>query len=617
MSMPWPKVSLGELLRLERRPVEVEADKDYEEIGIYCFGRGIFRKRPRSGLEVGDKDLFLLREGDFILQVTFAWEGAIALVSKAEEGLYGSTRYPTFRVDESRCDPRFLLHYFKTHEGLEQLIRICPGSAGRNRVLSIKRIPEVLVPLPPLAEQRRVVARIEELAAQIHEAHALRQQTTEEADVLLVSFRRAVFGEVPKPDWIPLSNYVEAIVNGKSPATEGRRAASDEWAVLKVGAVSFGVFDDQANKALPISYVVPPSMEVRPGDFIMSRANTVELVGACALVRETRPKLMLSDKTFRFVFSEPHAVLPEYMEQVLKSLPLREQIERGASGTSPTMKNISKEKVLGLRLPPFTLSEQRIIVAELDALQAEVNALKRLQAETAVELDALLPAILDRAFKGELTYGAEVIALQTSPEFLRAVLAAEIVSEMHASGTFGQTKLQKVIYLAEYVAELCEIDSRPRRFARGPHDPALMEQVERKMRESEWFKTVGRDGHAGKAYAPLENAGEHRVHFERQWPDQASTIRRVISLMKSWKTERCERLATVYAAWNDLLHWNHAVNDQAILYEVLKRWHPKKLNIPRVKWQETLDWMRANDIVPRRFGHATTAAPQPELLKTE
>jgi len=116
MNKPWPRVSLGELLRLERRRVTVEPDKQYPEIGIYCFGRGIFHKTPRSGLEVGDKDLFLLKEGDFILQVTFAWEGAIAIVSAVEDGMYGSTRYPTFRVDESRCVPLFLLNYFKTHE---------------------------------------------------------------------------------------------------------------------------------------------------------------------------------------------------------------------------------------------------------------------------------------------------------------------------------------------------------------------------------------------------------------------------------------------------------------------------------------------------------------------
>jgi type I restriction enzyme S subunit len=66
------------------------------------------------------------------------------------------------------------------------------------------------------------------------------------------------------------------------------------------------------------------------------------------------------------------------------------------------MKNISKKKVLALLLPPHSIPEQRRIVAELDALQAQVDMLKKLQAQTAEELDALLPSILDKAFKGQL-----------------------------------------------------------------------------------------------------------------------------------------------------------------------------------------------------------------------
>ena len=119
--------SLGELIRLERRPVEVLPDRQYQEIGIYCFGNGIFHKTARSGLEVGDKNLYEIREGDLILQVTFAWEGAIALCSKAEHGLYGSTRFPTFRVNEERCCAPFLARYLVTRDGLEQINKICPG----------------------------------------------------------------------------------------------------------------------------------------------------------------------------------------------------------------------------------------------------------------------------------------------------------------------------------------------------------------------------------------------------------------------------------------------------------------------------------------------------------
>jgi type I restriction enzyme, S subunit len=399
MSKQWPKVKLGELLRHRKEFITIDDLTNYKRPRVQLHVQGIVLRDDVPGALIKTKTQQVCRAGEFLVAEIDAKVGGFGIVPESLNGSIVSSHYFLFVIDEAKLNRRFLDFFIRTPTFREQV-----AAQGSTNYAAI-RPAHVLgyeIPLPPLAEQRRVVARIEELAAQIHEASTLRHQAAEEAEALLVSFRRAAFGEVLQPDWIPLSNYVERIMNGKSPATEGRPAASDEWAVLKVGAVSFGVFDERENKALPISYIVPPSMEVRPGDFIMSRANTVELVGACALVRKTRPKLMLSDKTFRFVFREPRKVVPEFMEQVLKSPPLREQIERSASGTSPTMKNISKEKVLALRLPPFALPEQRQIVAELDTLQAEVDALNRLQAEVSAELDALLPAILDRAGKGEL-----------------------------------------------------------------------------------------------------------------------------------------------------------------------------------------------------------------------
>ena len=86
----------------------------------------------------------------------------------------------------------------------------------------------------------------------------------------------------------------------------------------------------------------------------------------------------------------------------MKSPPLREQIERAASGTSPTMKNISKPKILGLRMPRHTKVERRRLVAYLDSLSASSTKLKRLQLVVAAESDALLPSILNEAFMGKL-----------------------------------------------------------------------------------------------------------------------------------------------------------------------------------------------------------------------
>jgi type I restriction enzyme, S subunit len=395
MSDHWPQVGLGELLRLERRPVKVEPEKLYQEIGIYCFGRGIFHKTPRTGFEVGDKDLFLMKEGDFILQVTFAWEGAIAIVSADEDGMCGSTRYPTFRVDESRCVPQFLLNYFKTEEGLQQLIKICPGSAGRNRVLSIKRIPEVLVPLPSLTEQRRMVARIDELAVQIQEACTLRHHAAGEAKALIrASVSALCFNSYPIR---PFGEFLAEAKNGiyKPPVF---------WGHGQPCIRMYNIDGPELNQTnLQFLDVSPEELETYgcvPGDLVFNRVNSAELVGKTGIVRREFPHATFESKNMRLRVDHERSV-PEFAAFVLNSPPVRAYY-RNVLKQQCGMATLNQEHVRNIPFPNVELAQQCRIIAELDALQAEVDALKRLQGESATELDALLPSILDKAFKGEL-----------------------------------------------------------------------------------------------------------------------------------------------------------------------------------------------------------------------
>jgi type I restriction enzyme S subunit len=401
MTSKWPTVKLGEVLTYFTEYIEAPEPREYPKLSVKLYGKGVVLDTPTNGVFLKMKRHQIAKSGQVILSEIWGKKGAIGFVPAEGEGALCTSHFFLFDVRKDKLDARWLQSIFTANYLEAQLGADAKGTTGYAAVRP-KTLLACEIPLPPLPEQQRIVTQIEELAAQINEARTLRQQSAEQANAVLTAARRGFFGESPAADWVPLSDYVLAIENGKSPATDGRRASSDEWGVLKVGAVSFGTFDDRENKALPVTFIAPTSLEVREGDFIMSRANTRELVGACALVRKTRPKLMLSDKTFRFVFREPRKILPEYLEHVLKSSALRDQIERGASGTSPTMKNISKEKVLALRLPSTPLPEQKRIIAELQMLQSETDALTHLQAETAAELDALLPAILDRAFKGKL-----------------------------------------------------------------------------------------------------------------------------------------------------------------------------------------------------------------------
>ena len=183
-------VPFNEVAILERRPVKVEWDKSYEEIGVYCFCRGIFHKPPRTGVEVGDKALYKIHAGDFILQITFAWEGAVALAEERDDGLFGSVRYLTFRANEELCSVRYLYTYMKTARAIRELARISPGSAGRNRVLSVKRLGEILVPIVPLGEQRWLT---NELMAEVAALKQLQEETSKELDALLPSILDKAF----------------------------------------------------------------------------------------------------------------------------------------------------------------------------------------------------------------------------------------------------------------------------------------------------------------------------------------------------------------------------------------------------------------------------------------
>ena len=137
--MTWSDVQLRDLLTPVARPVKVDAAAAYKEIGIRSHGNGIFHKEPVSGLELGDKKVFEIEPGDFIVNIVFAWEGAVAVAGPGESGYIGSHRFPTFRPVEGRVDAQFLSLYFLTQPGRALLCRVSPGGAGRNRTLSRAR----------------------------------------------------------------------------------------------------------------------------------------------------------------------------------------------------------------------------------------------------------------------------------------------------------------------------------------------------------------------------------------------------------------------------------------------------------------------------------------------
>ena len=185
--------------------------------------------------------------------------------------------------------------------------------------------------------------------------------------------RRTVEGDAtptsPYPT-VQLRDVIANLENGWSPKCRDQPAENEEWGVLKLGAVSFGVFDPRENKALPPDLEPRPDLEVKSGQVLISRANITRLVGATALIGETRSKLMLCDKIFRVVPRAPTLIDEGFLTEILRISDVRRQIEANLTGTSPTMKNISKPALMRLTFPLPPKKKQIAMVTTLTDARA-------------------------------------------------------------------------------------------------------------------------------------------------------------------------------------------------------------------------------------------------------
>ncbi|MDP2007976.1 MAG: restriction endonuclease subunit S [Rubrivivax sp.] len=164
------------------------------------------------------------------------------------------------------------------------------------------------------------------------------------------------------------------IEQGWSPQCDNEPADEDSWGVMKVGCVNGHRFDATENKALPADLDPLPEYELHPGDVLVSRANTRELVGSAAVVPEgVRGKLLLCDKLFR-IRPEPN-LDPRFLTYLLRTPAARCQYERDATGASGSMQNIGQDTIKDLSVPMPGVEDQARIALFLNWKAAQIDGL--------------------------------------------------------------------------------------------------------------------------------------------------------------------------------------------------------------------------------------------------
>lgn len=391
----WPQVPLGEVLVANERAERVQPLREYRLLGVRLDGQGPFLRETKFGSQVSASTFHRVEAGDFIYSRLFAWRGAFGVIPQEMDGCHVSGEFPTFRPISCKADVEFVRLWFRLGDTLDRVLADCTGSTPltRNRFKE-EFFLRLRIPLPSLPEQRRIVSRIEELAAKVEEAVSLRHQSIAERDALTGSAVAALLGAAQGKGC--LGDYVVDCSYGTSRKTDDDDTGTP---ILRMGNIQQGRLNLRNLKYLHLDLSERAKLLLRHGDIVVNRTNSADLVGKCA-VFNLDYECSFASYLIRLRLDTGRAdsglVAAWINSPAGRAYMFRERKQM----TGQANVNATKLKALPIALPD--LAAQRRVVGELDALQAKVDELKRLQAETQAELDALLPSILDRAFRGEL-----------------------------------------------------------------------------------------------------------------------------------------------------------------------------------------------------------------------
>lgn len=356
----------------------------------------------------GASPKFLLRDGDIVIARTGATTGKSFLIRTVPESAVFASYLIRIRTSGG-VNPEYLSAFLQSPDYWSQIQVVSKGTAQPGANASI--LSGLEVPLAPIDEQRRIVAKIDNLSgkskrARDHLNHVPRLVEKYKAVILAAAFQGALTVDWREKNTIAsgwssrqVGSVLRGIIAGKNLRCEERPPNPHEHGVLKVSAVSWGRFDPMASKTLPKSFDPPERTRVQPGDFLISRANTLELVGAVVIVEDTPPNLFLSDKILRLEMTDEDK---PWLLWYLRSPEGRSAIEDRATGNQLSMRNLSQEALCSISVPWPEARERTQIVRRIETAFAWIDRLASEATSARKLIEHLDQAILSKAFRGEL-----------------------------------------------------------------------------------------------------------------------------------------------------------------------------------------------------------------------
>jgi type I restriction enzyme S subunit len=381
-------VRVGDVLKPDRIPVTPDPLKEYVSIGVRSFGKGIFHYESVPGDKLGKLRFFRVNPERLVISNIKGWEGAIAISSQADAGTIASNRFLIYDGMNGAIDLSWVRWFFLSEQGIELIQRASPGSADRNRTLAVKRFEELVIPLPPLEEQRRIASRLttaSDLCARV-------LSLSGRADDFAFAFASACASARHLSDGEKLNRGWRKCKLGEVLTKSDDRVAVDRgFEYPNIGIYSFGrgVFSKPPIDGASTS--AASLWRIRAGQFIYSRLFAFE--GAYATVPERFDGYHVSNE-FPSFDTDPHALDARWLAAYLRTPAQWEDLASTSVGLGVRRQRVPVESLLGheVMLPP--LPEQRKMIRAIE----QVDAVRERNAGSASRVVAVVPALLNQTF---------------------------------------------------------------------------------------------------------------------------------------------------------------------------------------------------------------------------
>jgi type I restriction enzyme S subunit len=410
----WPVKELSKVCTIKPPKSEarelLSAKDEVSFVPMNCLETGLktFSPECTKALAEVSSSYTYFADGDVLLaKITPCFEnGKLGVARNLKNGIgFGSSEFVVYRPSEA-INADYLFYYFSQQIFRDEGERTMGGAVGHKRIQK-GFFEGHNIPVPPLAEQERLVAILDEACEGIATATAHTERKLQNAQELFQSTLESAFGGndelgIKNEEWVETTLHEilkDQPRNGWSPPAANHSESGTP--VLTLSSVTG--FRFKKDKVKFTSAKTDPTRHywVRNGDLLISRSNTPELVGHVAVASGIECPTIYPDLIMKMM-PAPEKADTQFVYYQLRNPILREIITGRATGANPTMKKINKNSVqtLPISLPP--LPEQRAIVKKLDALSAETRRLESGYRRQLTALTELKQSLLAAAFSGNL-----------------------------------------------------------------------------------------------------------------------------------------------------------------------------------------------------------------------